>query len=169
MADKEKDKITNKAIGKAFEAVYQFNEIAGVFQSDSKEAIDLYLSLTFEELSESITAFENSDPKELLDGAADVFVTVAGLLQVMQKAGFNVQEALKRVTDNNLQKFPKTIPLGMQRPAGWVISWNNQYGVHVIKDEKGKVRKPVPFYPVDLSGLYPVDFFKEASTTKEAT
>lgn len=139
--------------------VKRFNEIAGVFDGNLKEAADLYLSLDFEELCEAIDGFENEDMAELFDGAIDKIVTGFGLLQVLEKAGFNVERGMKKVAQNNLTKYTSFYPTVVN--AGYSVTFNDKHSVYVLKDENGKIRKPFEFESVDLSDCLPKkDFFK---------
>ena len=137
----------------AYTKVKKFNEIAGNLGDVTDESIDNQISYIFEELQETITAFEGGDKIELLDGACDLFVTVAGLMQKLVMQGYNVAEALDRVNDNNLSKFPVNL-----EPADENRYWpefNDKHNRWVLKDETGKVRKPADFVSVDLTGCIP--------------
>ena len=166
--------INSSIIASAFDSVYQFNDISKQFDKEPTSAVDLQIDLIFEELTETISAMDaglselcNKDLKEceveLLDGAADVFVVVSGLLQKLQHFGFNVEEALQRVTQNNMSKFPSIVPaqdMNWYEKQGWVTDWNEKYNRFVIRDSNGKTRKPVDFAPVVLDDLVPGDFFR---------
>lgn len=145
-------------VQEAFNSIYKFNDIAGKFNNVKPEDIDLQLSLQFEELTESITAFEEENVNELLDGAIDTFVIASGMLQLLQAAGFKVDEALNKVVENNLSKYPAKFDV-KDLPVGWNVDYNNDYKVFVIKDGNGKIRKPPYFIPVDLFGLSVYNFF----------
>lgn len=171
--------VDSNVIAAAFDSVYKFNDISKQFDFSNKQdaiaGIDLQLSLIFEELTETIDALDtglsespNADKREaaqeLLDGAADLFVVTMGLLQKLKVAGFNVEEALLRVTENNLSKFPVAINAqdwNWYESQGWTPVHNEEYNCFVLKDKNGKTRKPVNYAPVDLSGTFPVDFFTE--------
>lgn len=145
---------TTKVIKVAYAEVREFNDIAGNLTNVTVESIDNQLGFIFEELTETIDGLEAGDKVELLDGACDLFVTVAGLLQKLEAAGYNVAHALGRVNANNLSKFPKLGELFAFEP-GHTLSYNEKYKRNVIKDGNGKIRKPVNFVAVDLSDLVP--------------
>lgn len=148
------------SVQQAYEAVEKFNNIADNLANVDNESVNLQLSLIFEELSETIAAFENKDCVELLDGAVDIFVTTCGLLQKLSSAGFNVNAALKAVCDNNLSKFPKVgFPVRYDEAFSAVLKEEHQ--VYVIKDSNGKIRKPSDFVPVNLLEFTPDNFFTE--------
>jgi len=151
--------VNQKAIGKAYADVYKFNNIAGQFENVTESSIALQLDLIQEEYLETVEAFDNKDGVELLDGAIDMFVVVSGLLQKLHASGYNVVGAMKRVTDNNLSKFPDasnpTIPVPVEWTEGWTINHNEQYNVIVWKDANGKIRKPHGFESVNIEDCVP--------------
>ena len=150
----------SKVIAKAYTSVKKFNEIAGTLKAPSLELLDLYNSLGFEELSESISAFEEKNTVEILDGSLDELYIIFGKLQLLEALGMNVTEGIKRVCENNLSKF---IPDGnaLRYPADVIAERNEKYGVTVLRRADGKIQKPIGFSPVDLSDLVPKNFFKE--------
>jgi hypothetical protein len=145
---------TTKVIKVAYAEVREFNDIAGNLTNVTVESIDNQLGFIFEELTETIDGLEAGDKVELLDGACDLFVTVAGLLQKLEAAGYNVAHALGRVNANNLSKFPKVGELFPYNPE-FSLTLNEKYQRVVLKDGNGKVRKPDNFVAVDLSDLVP--------------
>lgn len=143
-----------KVIQEAYAKVRAFNDIAGNLTSVTDDSVDNQISFIFEELTETITAFEEGNKVEVLDGACDLFVTVAGLMQKLEAQGYDVAAALDRVNDNNLSKFPVYVEQADLRD-GFGATLNYPHGRWVIKDTNGKVRKPVSFIAVDLSDLIP--------------
>lgn len=147
-------------IERSYLRIYEFNEIAGNTNSVDEYSVDNQLSYIYEELAETISAFEKQDSVELLDGAVDIFVTSVGLLQKLEAAGFKVAEAMNRVDLNNLEKFPKNTD-NIQYDASYVKTFNSKYGRYVLRDGGGKVRKYTNFPKVDLKDCVPEGFFKE--------
>jgi phosphoribosyl-ATP pyrophosphohydrolase len=145
-------------VTKLYNDVEKFNEIAGNFDYVDFNSIDNQIGFIFEELSETITAVENKDDVELLYGACDLFVTVAGLLQKLESAGFKVEEAMKRVNKNNLSKFAKS-PKSAPEEAVMVIH-HPEHNVYVFKNIDGKIIKPTNFVPVTLKDLAPIGFLE---------
>jgi len=143
-----------KVVQEAYADVRAFNDIAGNLDNVTADSIDNQISFIFEELSETIAGFEAGDSIEVLDGACDLFVTVAGLMQKLEAKGYDVATALARVNANNLSKFPKFIAAEDMRD-GYTVAVNKLHGRYVIKDNNGKVRKPTSFQAVDLSDLVP--------------
>ncbi len=180
-------------IQEAYKNVKLFNSIAGNLDSVTPESIDNQLGFIYEELVEGVdavergltprsewTAYEDEnlddyDPNvEVLDAACDLFVTVSGLVQKLECAGFDVAGALKKVNENNLQKFPPIEYTVSHTPEqGRVVAKvkhdvqppnttkhsDDRFGVWVFKDiETGKIRKPTNFVPVNLKGFEVVGF-----------
>lgn len=143
-------------IKEAYESVERFNRTAGNLDAVDKRAVDNQLSLCFEELTEAIDGLEAGDMVALLDGAVDMFVVGAGLLQQLDHAGFEVERALKRVTENNLTKFPASlteVDYELIKKEGWYKRFNLAEGCFVLKDVNGKIRKPFAYKNVSLEGL----------------
>lgn len=146
--------------------VYSFNNIGGNFANVDEASIAAQIKVVVEEVKELEKAFADKDAVEMLDGVCDAFVTVAGLMQKMEVAGFKVDEALKRVCENNLEKFPDHIDdCADQHYAeqGWDIFQNYEYDCFVLKDGNGKIRKPLGFQSVVLYDLVPEGFFGGAA------
>lgn len=148
--------------------IYEFNDICKSFdQSLVKEKIKLYVDLVKEETKELSDAYDENDPKELLDGCVDVLVTAFGLLQVLNAAGMNTSKALQDTAENNLSKFPSFADIGNKEYCELVEDTRALYeqkGVTVdynpsSNDERlvftnavtGKVLKPHNYKPNDLS------------------
>jgi hypothetical protein len=125
-----------------------------VLDNPTYDTVDLYNSLAFEELTESIDGLETGNKEEIIDGAVDEFVIVCGKLQILEAMGYDVAEAIKRVCDNNLSKFP-SLDAGCAYNKEFELSVNEKYNVYVIRDKNGKIRKPEGFVSVDLSDCVP--------------
>ena len=139
-----------------YENVERFNTVAGNLDSVDVKSINAQMGFIAEEFVETEEALAAGDNVELLDGACDLFVTVAGLLQKLEVAGYDVDTALSRVCKNNLSKFPRTgtvdIPSVCPDNTQTVMSRDGRL---VFKRADGKVLKPKNFVPVDLSDLVP--------------
>ena len=141
-----------------YNQVKKFNSVAKNLDNVTPESIDNQLLYIYEELVETIDALEAGDDEELLDGCADLFVTVAGLMQKLDAAGFKVAEAITRVNENNLSKFNST---GNFQPPNTNAVYNKQHDLYSFLDkETGKIRKPTNFLSVDLDGLYVKGFLQ---------
>ena len=145
-----------KSAGQAYGSVFKFNDISGNLNKPDKDSIALQLDLIQEEYIETVDAFDADDKVEILDGACDMFVVVCGLLQKLEAQGCDVEEALMRVCENNLSKFPSTANNATNTWSGdYTPHFNKKHKVLVLKDKNGKIRKPEGFKPVDLSDCVP--------------
>jgi hypothetical protein len=153
-------KLTNYAIFKAFRDIQKFNKIMKTFEGNLVDKLDLYNSLGYEELCETIYAVEANNSVEALDGVLDEFIIIVGKMLILEEAGFNVAEGLKRVNKNNMSKL---IPVGeaVHYNPEFTKELNEEYQVYVLKDSNGKTRKPSNFVSVDLSDCVPEGFFGE--------
>ncbi len=147
-------------IQKCYNSVYDFNNIAGNFNGVDVVSLGHQLDFIYEELRESWLPIYNGlalkeNQIEILDGACDMFVTVAGLMQKLSAMGYSVEEALTRVCENNMSKFP-TVVKQDDLQKGWDVTYNTEHNVCVLKDENGKIRKPQNFVSVDLSDCVPL-------------
>ena len=166
------------SILESYNKTKQFNTLCG---SLAKADVVLQLKLMLEELKETVDAVKYElewcgtheelqvlpiksiyrpnkadwDLVELIDGACDMKVISDGLLQILEAKGFDVSKALLKVGDNNLSKFPTTEPNMADYNPRWTKTYNEKFGVWVLKDENGKVRKPHDYVPVDLSDCIP--------------
>jgi NTP pyrophosphatase (non-canonical NTP hydrolase) len=122
-------------------------------------SVDLQLSLLFEELTEAINGLESRNATELLDGAVDCYVVVVGLLEKLQQMGFKVEQAIERIGENNMSKFPKVKPGNV--PTGHSVVFVPGHDVYVIRNSAGKIMKPEGFVPVSLDDLVPDNVFGE--------
>jgi NCAIR mutase (PurE)-related protein len=142
--------------------VYAFNKIAGNLANADAKSVEAQIKVVVEEVKELEKAFAEKDSVELLDGVCDAFVTVAGLMQQMSAAGFNVDKALQRVCENNLTKYPTEVTkqeLEAYQWNLWTVTYNKEYDCYVLKDANGKIRKPAGFVSVGISDLVPDNFF----------
>ena len=135
-----------------YNQVKKFNAVAGQFENVTTQSLALQMDLIQEEYLELVQAFDDKDDAEYLDATADLFVTVAGLMQKLDAAGFKVAEAISRVNENNLSKFNST---GNFQPLNTNAVYNKQYDLFsFINKDTGKIMKPTNFLSVDLDGLY---------------
>lgn len=141
-----------------YNQVKKFNAVAGQFENVTTQSLALQMDLIQEEYLELVQAFDDKDDAEYLDATADLFVTVAGLMQKLDAAGFKVAEAITRVNENNLSKFNST---GNFQPPNTNAIYNKQYDSYsFINKDTGKIMKPTNFLSVDLEGLYVKGFLQ---------
>lgn len=149
----------------AYESVRKFNLIAGNMEGVDTKSVAAQIDFIKEELEETYSAnFLGIDAVELLDGACDLFVTVSGLMQKLEAAGFDVEGALRCVCDNNLMKFPTMAEVFEAEdnlaPLGTPCGVNFVEGRAVFKRvTDSKIMKPRNFVAVNLEGLAPEGFF----------
>lgn len=148
----------------AYESVKLLNSIFGRLEGvTTVEQRKAQLDLVREELEESIKGLGN--PLEELDGACDMFVTVAGYMQQLERNGYDVQRALQLVCENNLTKVIKEgdeeevlkTYKKYEKDRGKfkiVTSILPQYLI-VKNTQTGKVLKPASFVSVDISDCLP--------------
>lgn len=169
--------IDSNIVATAFDNVFQFNDIAKQFDSDLLKGVNLQLDLIFEEFcDETVKAYEEGcnavaygkdkekaakEAVKLLDGAVDTFVVVSGLLQKLHAAGFNVNEALLRVTENNLTKFTKKAEYLWAEKQGYEVVYDEQYHLFSYKNASGKLMKPDSYISVVLEDLSNKEFFND--------
>lgn len=148
----------NDAVSRFESSVFSFNATAGNFDKldtveGVSEALSSQVALILEEVKETIEA-KNSI--EALDGIVDVLVTAFGYAQMLEHIGVDVAKAMNLIAENNLSKFPLSAEdarrsVEMYTSKGINVTAIKNDGRWVIKDEKGKVRKPYNYKPVDLS------------------
>lgn len=143
-----------KVVKDAYTSIAMCNEIAGNLVNVTDESIDNQITLIFEELTETIDGFEAGNNVEVLDGAIDMFVVVSGLMQKLEAKGYKVAEALQRVTENNLTKFPPLGSLFSYDPE-YKLVYSEKHKRTAIMDANGKYRKPHQYVPVSLGDLVP--------------
>jgi len=149
----------------AIDLIEDFNEIGGNFKNitteellsqarvNKEEALELWDALTLEE-----------GEAQILKEAVDNFVTVTGFLKMLEKKGYDVENALIHVGENNLEKFisfddpclvQETVDFYAEQGVKVTAENNMEYEFTVIKDENGKIRKPVGYVKADVSKFIP--------------
>lgn len=96
-------------------------------QFPSEKNVKLYEDLISEEYSEFVEAFENNNDVEQLDACMDMIWVILGYCHMK---GFNIQGAWNEVARSNLSKI--------------------QLNGKVLKNENGKVQKPIGWSPPNL-------------------
>jgi hypothetical protein len=152
-------------VGKAYNSVRMFNNIANNIgnntQQTLRERLLNQIKIIQSELNEFKLGVETNDPLETLDGVGDLFVTAAGALQMVDEVS-RAREALLEICDNNLSKFIQisnpnaqqiiqdSVKYYAEKGLHVVAELNSTFGVYVLKDQDGKVRKPTNYKSVDL-------------------
>ena len=148
----------NDVVSRFESSVFSFNATAGNFENMNDiesigESLSSQAALILEEVKETIEA---KNYIEALDGVVDVLVTAFGYAQMLEHIGVDVAKAMNLIAENNLSKFPLSDEdaqrsVKMYADKGINVTAIKNDGRWVIKDEKGKVRKPYNYKPVDLS------------------
>lgn len=147
-----------------YNKVATFNKLGGSLDNVTMNSLALQLDLIQEEYVETVEAFDNLDAVEYVDGVADMFVVVTGMIQKLEALGVDMESVINRVCDNNLAKYPIVSEEAFRNGTVFQLipdgcSGKISDGRLIITDDKtGKIRKPTNFTPVDLSDV--PDFFK---------
>lgn len=141
---------------------YKFNILAGKDKLVSLEDLKEQYNLIYEEVAELCEGLRCNDPVEVLDAVVDIYVVLDGLKQKLENLGFDIPEASYRVAGNNLTKFPiskenaeETKQMYLDKEINVIVEYNQVFERWVVKDQQGKVRKPVGFKSVELDDLVP--------------
>lgn len=144
-----------------------FNEIAGNHVKVSLKDLLTQEKLIAEEAKELKDAIDENNPVEVLDAVVDLYVVLDGMATKLEALGFDLSTALKQTIENNMSKFPSeqkivedTIDAFDKQGIKTTGELNTKFNRWVIKDQNGKVRKPVGFVSNDLSNCVPEGFTK---------
>ena len=119
---------------------------------------------------EACEAFEDDDAVQLLDSVIDGLYVVLGQLQKLSLLGFDVQQAMKQVQEDNMQKFPTDEQVAiesveMYKKAGQEVAYKQVQGRFVLYNTRtGKVLKPKGFKPTDLSNFCRVNIISDLAS-----
>lgn len=131
------------------------------FEKDaSKQA-----GLVMEEAIETQVASIGSDYLEMLDGACDVLFTLSYYIHLLEEAGFDFEGAYQAVIDNNSTKVFNSYyeacdskeKLEARDDVEYFVETNVHNGLpfYVVRNQNGKVCKPIDFVPVSLEKYIP--------------
>lgn len=168
----ENPPVVDGLVGQAFYSIRVANEVPGTLERASKASKEEFkkilqdqIQIIQSEFKETVEAIEQNDEVETLDGGCDLFVTVAGLLQILE-AKVQTREALLDVCANNLTKFisvhhverDKIIEdtVRQYEEKGVMITpvVNHKYQAIAFIDQDNKYRKPSNYKPVDLQKYF---------------
>lgn len=169
MSKQENPPIIDGLVGMAYSSIKIANEIPGTLDKakkatgeDFKVLLKNQIKIIQSELQETIDAIEANDEVETLDGAGDLFVTAAGLLQIVD-THTEGREALLEICANNLTKFisvfdpnkdqiiKDTIELYEAKGVKVTPVVNTTYNMIAFMDENGKYKKPSTYKAVNLT------------------
>lgn len=166
------------------EEVIKFNTISGKMKTGNYNTDEWWKDLkndalrVKEELNETLEAIKNKDSLELLDGVCDIEYTLAKLKAELKNAGFDYNEAITRVCNNNNSKNvnveqPEYLEGTIFESSHILATTYNHYNtygddvdIYYYEGEYGKfgtikrmkddkVMKPLGFQSVDISDCLP--------------
>ena len=127
--------------------------------------IDLQTALLVEECQEAQNAATFCDKVELLDGVVDTFVILSKLMDMLEKAGYDVEGAIEAIQANNDTKVYSSYYQAVEAKEKIEDKTDQEHWVdtgifnglpfYTVKKMTGKVAKAVDFVPVDLSEFVP--------------
>lgn len=153
-----------------YNQIIDWNKKAGVKDHefgtiDWDSAIILQTDLLLEEAQETVDAIKYGDMTELLDGAVDVFVILSKLLDMLEKAGFDVDGGIQQIIDNNQNKIFNSFyeaceakeKLEQRDDKEYYIETSvlNNLSFYTVRRQDGKIAKPVGFVAVELDKFIP--------------
>lgn len=153
-----------------YNQIIDWNKKAGVKDHefgtiDWDSAITLQTALLLEETQETVDAIKYGDITELLDGAVDVFVILSKLLDMLEKAGFDVEGGIQQIIDNNQNKIFNSFyeaceakeKLEQRDDKEYYIETSvlNNLSYYTVRRQDGKIAKPVGFVVVELDKFIP--------------
>lgn len=141
--------INGEQLVACIQSIVDFNIMGG--NKEHELDITLEQKMVKSEIKEFLDAYQTNDQKEMMDAEADVLVVWIGTIW---KAGHlsRLVDVLKSVCESNMTKFCKTLDeakatvdfykdLGVETHH----SYNDQYKLFVVKDNKGKIMKSINF------------------------
>lgn len=153
-----------------YNQIIDWNKKAGVKDHefgtiDWDSAVTLQTALLLEETQETVDAIKYGDMTELLDGAVDVFVILSKLLDMLEKAGFDVEGGIQQIIDNNQNKIFNSFyeaceakeKLEQRDDKEYFIETSvlNNLSFYTVRRQDGKIAKPVGFVAVELDKFIP--------------
>ena len=153
-----------------YNQIIDWNKKAGVKDHefgtiDWDSAVTLQTALLLEETQETVDAIKYGDMTELLDGAVDVFVILSKLLDMLEKAGFDVDGGIQQIIDNNQNKIFNSFyeaceakeKLEQRDDKEYFIETSvlNNLSFYTVRRQDGKIAKPVGFVAVELDKFIP--------------
>lgn len=153
-----------------YNQIIDWNKKAGVKDHefgtiDWDSAVILQTVLLLEETQETVDAIKYGDMTELLDGAVDVFVILSKLLDMLEKAGFDVEGGIQQIIDNNQNKIFNSFyeaceakeKLEERDDKEYYIETSvlNNLSFYTVRRQDGKIAKPVGFVAVELDKFIP--------------
>ncbi len=141
--------------------IEQWEHLTG--NKHSAESVKDQIKVLVEEVKETVSAVDESNPKLLLDGLVDTAFCAISALIKLHKQGFDVVGAAEATAENNLSKFVHVedqdaatdLANAAQKNTG-TIRWSPCGEFMHLQDSEGKVRKHPRFVSNDLSRFVPM-------------
>lgn len=153
-----------------YNQIIDWNKKAGVKDHefgtiDWDSVVTLQTALLLEETQETVDAIKYGDMTALLDGAVDVFVILSKLLDMLEKAGFDVEGGIQQIIDNNQNKIFNSFyeaceakeKLEERDDKEYYIETSvlNNISFYTVRRQDGKIAKSVDFVAVELDKFIP--------------
>lgn len=153
-----------------YNQIIDWNKKAGVKDFtygtlDWERAVELQSKLLVEESSETIESITHGNMVELLGGAVDTFVILAKLMDMLEKAGFDVEGGIQQIIDNNQNKIFNSFYEACEAKEKLEVRDKKEYYIetsvlnglsfYTCRREDGKIAKPVGFVAVELKEFVP--------------
>lgn len=142
--------------------VAEFNAIAGNYEDVDYQKLLSQARVVKEEGLELYAAVNDVEGDyQLLKECVDVLVVAHGFAGMLQHLGYDVYGAWKATNENNLSKFPSSqtdayyTKMAYEATGETVEVIQHNSSTWVVKDSKGKVRKPIGYQPVELDKYLP--------------
>ena len=142
-----------------------FNIIGGNDKLLEKKHFVGQYDLIIEEVAEiKDEGLDADNVEKILDGCIDGLVTIYGMLQKLEELGVDVTRAALDTAENNLSKFipgsrgdllDMSIEFYAKQGITVTSQYNHEFDLFVLKDENGKIRKPMNFIPNSLAHCIP--------------
>lgn len=160
-----------KEILKGYTAVVEMNQRFGKglaldpSQHEFWEAAKKQARLILEEAKELLEAVEVGDLENIMKETSDVNVTNFGMVDLLDKAGFDIGKALLKVCDNNMSKATDNYSLAMDTMQYYedrgldvylenvVVGNTIWYSVKTVEGDK--FLKPLNYVKTDLKECLP--------------
>ena len=149
-----------QALNELYDGTEMFNSIAGQLDKITQASLDHQAKLVLDEAVELKDS--GTDKVNALKEAIDVLVTTFGYIQKLGLAyDCDIAEAMNLVNGNNLSKFSEdpedlmeSVRFYMEKGVKVDVQYDEDSGLYSLKDESGKVRKPVWYQDCDLSSCF---------------
>jgi hypothetical protein len=153
-----------------YKAILDWNQKCNVrdeiaFSAEWWRSIELQTNLLVEESEEAKDSAIFGDKVELLDGVVDTFVILSKLMDMLEKAGYDVEGAIEAIQANNDKKVYSSFyeaveakeKLEERDDVEYLIDTGifNGLPFYSVKKMTGKVAKAVDFVPVNLEDYVP--------------